>query len=296
MAASRFALEVDRPTLSLARGETRLMLLAEALKRYRHCQKRGALALDGMWDMGDGEIVGPGEVWTTEKGTVFVTTHALEDLCKTLQIACSLNYRQIRILCPASGDVDLHGLFDFLLLRAPLRVILEIEDDLRDDLEKRLAQLELEYQPPLPEEPVKSPNWFHRLLGQRPASLDPEVIKALREDARFLLEYGAERDGKRMGQVLRRLRHLDDPRMCLVVMEAHRAFYESGEFESHKTYPREGDGESVAANLNRLYQWAQTPGWSRARKATTVPGVPEPWRPHPPQLKELEGPPPGLTG
>jgi hypothetical protein len=99
MFTSRFALALDTPTASAAGGQDcRLMLLGPALERYRQCLKRESLGLDGMWDIGEGEVVGPGELWTTEAGKVFVQPRCLSAVCATLQVACSLNFRQIRIL------------------------------------------------------------------------------------------------------------------------------------------------------------------------------------------------------
>jgi hypothetical protein len=178
------------------------------------------------------------------------------------------------------------------LLKAPLKVIVEADGHLREQVESRLAQFELQYQIPDLPATAKPLSWVQRLLGAPVAEADPEVDKMILENARFLLRYEAERDPTRMGKTLHLLRHLNDTRLCLQVMEAHRAFFATGEFESDKTYPRQGDGERVAGYLNQLYQWAQTPGWMRARKTTTVPSIPPLWRATSPHLKVLQGPPP----
>lgn len=288
---SRFLLQLDSPAAPLQPHQIHILQLDDAIKHYPPCQKRQSLGSGGMWKFEEDEVMGRGELWTTETGRLVVIPGGLNFLLEALKVACCLGYREARLLYPDSGKVDLSGLFDFLLLETPLKVVVEADSENVEEAHLRLQEFESRYRPPLIALPPRASGWVARLFQSKPKP-DPKVEKEIEELARVLLHYHSDRDPSRLWRALHVLRHLNHDEVCCKVLEIHREFYEHGRFETHKTYPRAGDEDRVAGYLSRLYEWARSPAWMKARNQCRVRGVPAPWQPHEIELELLDGPPP----
>lgn len=259
-----------RPTESWAPRQLRLLRADMAVGVYE------PLAVEGLPD---------GELWTTPLGKVLVLG-SLNRLCPRLQTVAGLNFDEVLIAYPQDSRIDLRGVCEFQLLPSELKVTVEAGEKQWAEAQGLMDDLSREYQPPeYGPPPAEHGSWLTRVWKGAP--INRRLADQVEEAARSLLWYEAERDPLRMRTSLNLLRHLDQVALCDRVLKIHTQFYRDGVFETHKDYPSARGVEVVGRNLERLYAWAATPAWDKARSRRRIRGLPAVWRPSPVKMEPL---------
>lgn len=261
--------KLSHPSKSWGPRQVRLVRADEAVGVYR------VVAIEGLPG---------GEIWATPSGRVLVL-ESLGRLCPCLQTVAGLNFDEVLILYPQDSQIDLRGVMEFLLFRTKLKVTVDAGEDQWAEAQGLMEDLSREYQPPDYPPSLEPRSWLTRVW--KGALVNPRLQDQVEEAARSLLWYEAERDPLQMRSALHLLRHLDQVALCARVLEIHTPFYRDGVFETHKDYPSLSGVKVVGRNLQRLYGWADTPAWRKARGRRRLPGLPEVWRPSPVQTQPL---------